>query len=723
MSIETGIGVDCISKEMIEQAEQEATSRTWGSAYDLKQPEGYSEEYTYSSNEKIDYFSGAPLGQLVYDRTYSRVKNDGSKEDWRDTAHRVAVGNCSFVDPKFIEPGELEELEELIVSRQMIPAGRHLWVTGVPGRQFTQNCHVSGFETGFADHCAFTFSELMKGGGVGSNYSSRYLETLTPLSSVAVRFVCNPQHADFESLLPLLGHNELFDPPQGFTFRIPDSREGWVEALSILLDAASNGGNITILYDVSDVRPQGSPIRGFGGISSGPVPLVKLLGEVAKLTYVGMDTVSGRNTNLVAITPELAMKVDHLIAGAVIAGNVRRSARMSIMHWKDPFILWFLDCKSDHTDHWSTNISVEVDNEFFKDLLDENSVASYIYERVIDGMVRDGEPGFYNSSLASEGESTHLGATNPCGEMPLESWESCNLGHVNLAFGADEDHRRSFRLMARFLLRATFCDIQDPKQRSVVDRNRRIGVGFFGLQEWLGVRGIPYSQYVQHGILADNLTDWFNIVREEANQYADDMGINRPVKCTTLAPTGTIAKLVGAAESMQCIYAKYYLRRVRYSDNDPELVNLMKAGIPLEYDLVTPGTLVASFPCEDPILTRIPIELIEEQHDISIETMLEMQAFVQRYYADNAISLTTNIPTYEVGSPEYKETRDRLSRVIKKFLPHIKGTTVFPEASRPQSPIERITQGEYESMVKANMNAGTSDQLLDDCQSGACPIR
>jgi ribonucleoside-triphosphate reductase len=612
--------------------------------------------------ENIDYFSGAPLGQLVYDRTYSRVKEDGSKETWADTVKRVVEGNLAFVDERFHEPGEKEALTELFLSRQMIPAGRHLWVTGVPGRQFTQNCHVSGFETGFADHCAFTFSELMKGGGVGSNYSSRYLETLTPLSSVVVRFVCNTQHADFEALLPLLGHNELFDPQQGFVFRIPDSREGWVEALSVLLDAASNGGGITIIYDVSDVRPQGSPIKGFGGISSGPVPLVKLLGDVAKLLPDPL-----MHDSPVPITPELAMKVDHLIAGAVIAGNVRRSARMSIMHWNDPSILWFLDCKADHTDHWSTNISVEVDNDFFKELLDEKSVASYIYERVIDGMVRDGEPGLYNSSLASQGESTHLGATNPCGEMPLESWESCNLGHINLAFGTDEDHRRSFKLMARFLLRATFCDIQDPKQRSVVDRNRRIGVGFFGLQEWLGLRGISYSQYLRHGILADNLSDWYNIVREEANRYADELGINRPVKCTTLAPTGTIAKLVGTSESMQCIYSKYYLRRVRYSDNDPEIINLMKAGIPLEYDLVTPGTLVASFPCEDPILTRIPEELVEEQHDISIETMLEMQAFVQRYYADNAISLTTNIPAYEVGTPEYHETRDRLSRVIKKF--------------------------------------------------------
>lgn len=694
--------------------------------------------------EKIDYFTGAPLGQLVYDRTYSRIKEDGSKETWADTVRRVVKGNLSFVDSKYIELGEEEALTELFLNRQMIPAGRHLWVTGVPGRQFTQNCHVSGFETGFADHCAFTFSELMKGGGVGSNYSSRYLETLTPLSSVAVRFVCNPQHADIEALLPFLG-NETFDSPDSFFFRIPDSREGWVEALQLLLDASTNGGiefckkcscrkvpglleamicyhewelkPVIIVFDVSDVRPQGSPIRGFGGISSGPLPLVKLLHGVAALITEKQVSVTP-DYKLTPITPPFAMEIDHLIAGAVIAGNVRRSARMSIIHWNDPFILWFLDCKADHTDHWSTNISVEIDNEFLKELLDEKSAASFIYERVIDGMVRDGEPGFFNSSLASVGERTHIGSTNPCGEMPLESWESCNLGHINLAFGTLDDHRRSFRLMARFLLRATFCDIQDPKQREVVGRNRRIGVGFFGLQEWLGLRGIPYSNFNRYGILADHLTEWYDIVRSEVDRYADELGINRPVKCTTLAPTGTIAKLAGTAESMQCSYAKYYIRRVRYSENDPEVINLIKSGVEIEKDLYTPGTIVASFPCEDPILTRVPEEYVEEQHEIPFELILELQALIQRYYADNAISCTVNIP-----ADTSQESRDRLSLAIRKFLPHIKGTTVFPEASRPQSPIERITKDQYHSMVKANMNAGTSEQLLEDCQGGACPIR
>lgn len=660
---------------------------------------------------ETDYFFGAPLGQLVYDRTYARVKEDGSKERWPDTVRRVVDGNISFVDSKHIEPGEREELFDLLLNRQMIPAGRHLWVTGVTGRAFTQNCHVAGFETGLSEHCAFVFSELMKGGGVGANYSSRYLSALTPLSGVEVRFVCSDEHADYQVLQPLLA-GEWFKEDCIY-FNVPDSREGWVESLTILLNAAQNGGG-NILFDVSDVRPQGSPIKGFGGISSGPYPLVKLLHAVAELTRVRPESLSE-----VPVTPALCMEIDHLIASAVIAGNVRRSARMSIMHWNDPFIKWFLQCKADHLNHWSTNISVEIDNEFFAELLDEDSHASDVYRLVVEGMLINGEPGFYNSSLASQGERSHIGATNPCGEMPLESWESCNLGHINLAFGTSSDHGRAFRLMARFLLRATFCDIQDPKQRDVVERNRRIGVGFFGLQEWLGLRGIKYSEFYRHGILADHLTDWYNTVRNEADRYADELGINRPIKVTTIAPTGTIAKLAGTSEGMQPIYAKYYLRRVRYAENDPEVEKLKANGIDLEPCIYSSGTLVASFPCEDPILSRVPEEFVEEQHEIDPTVLLELQALIQRYYCDNAISLTIN---YDPSS--YSLDKVKLEAAIRKSLPHIKGVTVFPEASRPQSPIERISRDQYLSMVKSQeINAGTSDMLLDECVGGACPIR
>src|SRR5690606_39320506 len=80
-----------------------------------------------------------PIGENVYDRTYSRRKSDGTKETWEETVRRVVDGNLSLVDSKYHLKGEREELFNLITNFKAIPAGRHLWVTGVPGRQFLFN--------------------------------------------------------------------------------------------------------------------------------------------------------------------------------------------------------------------------------------------------------------------------------------------------------------------------------------------------------------------------------------------------------------------------------------------------------------------------------------------------------------------------------------------------------------------------------------------------------
>jgi hypothetical protein len=79
--------------------------------------------------------------------------------------------------------------------------------------------------------------------------------------------------------------------------------------------------------------------------------------------YGGMRGLVSRSSIARQLSALDAMDIDHAIARCVVAGNVRRSARMSIKHWLDPDILDFIGCKADTGAHWSTNISVEVDFE------------------------------------------------------------------------------------------------------------------------------------------------------------------------------------------------------------------------------------------------------------------------------------------------------------------------------------------------------------------------
>jgi ribonucleoside-triphosphate reductase len=393
-----------------------------------------------------------PIGQEVYERTYQRVKSNGEKETWEDTVRRVVTGNTGLVSEQYIEANEREKLFDLIYNFKAIPAGRHLWVSGVPGRQFLFNCHRAAFTKDLADHNTFTFDELMKGGGVGANYSQRYIKDIPAINNrVDVHIVCEETHPDYESMKAANVLSQDFSPHWDGCYRVEDSREGWVDSVNELMwgfftEEDPNTVN-TFVVDVSIVREAGARIRGFGGTASGPIALAQMLMNTARV----INAAHGRVLN-----PLEHMDIDHEIACCVVAGNVRRSARMSILSWQDDYIFDFITCKIDSGKHWTTNISVEIDDLFFLALKKKNHElhehAKAVYKAVIAGMLENGEPGFYNISLASVGEVGDVGSTNPCGEIALEEWENCNLGHVDISQFHDdfEGAKEAFRLMTRF---------------------------------------------------------------------------------------------------------------------------------------------------------------------------------------------------------------------------------------------------------------------------------
>lgn len=646
-----------------------------------------------------------PQGREVFERTYSRRKEDGSFETWFDTASRVVDGNLGLVPEEYHELNEREKLFDLIYNFRAIPAGRHLWTSGVPGRQFNRNCHRAGFSESLSEHFTFLFDELMKGGGVGANYSSEFLQLAPPiLGEVDVQFRMSPKHPDYHELLN--GDIQLNQAStwnqQANVWTIDDSREGWVDALGFLIDSYLNDEKSIVIFDLSLVRARGELIRGFGGTASGPGPLAEALLATAEV----FNKVEGQH-----LAPLEAMAVDHAIAGCVVAGNIRRSARMSILHWMDDSIFEFIDCKKDHIHHWTTNISVEVDDAFFAGLADGNEHALKVFEKVTASMLHNGEPGFYNSSLASVGERADVRATNPCGEIALENEESCNLGHVNLSdFAYDVTGAfEAFRLMSRFLVRATFAPLTNEKQQAVEARNRRIGVGFFGFQEWLGELGLKYSESSSNLLVAELLSSFKSIVIEGSDSYADQLGIPRPIKHTTVAPTGTIAKLPGTTEGGHPVYARYYERRVRYAANDSKLVDLAKDH-EIEDCIYSPDTKVVVFHTRDAILDKVDESLVEQANEISATDMLAVQAMIQKFYADNAVSFTVNIdPTTEI---------EELREAIRTNLPYLKGTTIMPDESRPQSPYTRISHEQWDAATDHEVGQG-----FDECASGSCPVR
>ena len=643
-----------------------------------------------------------PLGEEVYKRTYSRVKADGFNERWHETVERTVRGNVELAG--LLGSGEFTEAEirEAIEDMRIIPAGRHLWASGADSGLGLFNCHRAGWGPELSDHFTFTFDQLMLGGGVGANYSSEYLVDLPPIVRVPeVEIILSKDHPDWDSFQDAGIRAEA--STRAIPFYVENSREGWVDALRYLLEVAELGSVAILPFDLSDVRGYGEPIKGFGGTASGPLSLALMLQNVAEVLDVG------------TLTPLQAMSVDHEIAACVVAGNVRRSARMSIVHWRDPYALEFLECKSDPSKHWSTNISLEVDSDFWVSIEEEDPYALSILAILSKGMLENGEPGIYNSSLASAGERGDVRASNPCGEIALEEWEQCCLGHINLAHPAHlksgAELERSFRMMGAFLVRATLAPSSDARQEEVKNRNRRVGVGFFGFQEYLASKGVLYSEAEGNPGIVQDLIRWRMAARLSADAEADRLHVNRPIKATTIAPTGTIAKLPGTTEGIHPVYARHFIRRVRYANGSPSLALLVDRGHPVEADHYTANTSVVSFYVEDSAVAKYG-SLIEDVTDLSLGAMLSAQMLVQSVYADNAVSYTVNI------APD-QYTVAELAAALTIYGPFLKGTTVFPDLSRPQSPMERITEGQY----RAAINHEIGQSIDDNCSSGACPVR
>ncbi|WJN63144.1 ribonucleotide reductase [Streptomyces phage phiScoe44] len=685
-----------------------------------------------------------PTGQTVYERTYSRTKANGEKETWPETVARVVEGNLSLVyGPRagwdVTVSQEAEKLTSYMERFAILPAGRHLWASGVKGRQYLFNCHVSGWGETLAKHFEFTFLRLMEGGGVGANYSSKYLMPFgTPRRELDVHIVCDPTHPDYAEMQSAGLLSSEYDSDWDGAFEVEDSREGWADALVDLIDTFMTDDEVkhrARVYDVSRVRGKGARLKTFGGTASGPAPFGRMMQEIGKVLSRASDVDRFKTDPLLSvptwwITPTEAMEIDHAIAECVVSGGNRRSARMAICHWRDPFVREFLDCKVDGSKHWTTNISVEIDSAFTEALAKGHESAVDVHRAVVEGMLRNGEPGYWNSTLSNEGEVGQVIATNPCGEIALEAWENCNLGHVNLdAFapsvkGGEFDEagmKEAHALVARFLIRATYGDVNDEGQAAKLAANRRIGVGHFGVQGFLAKSGVRYST-APFSFMPSLLEDLYEVVREEARDYAFELRIPEPVKVTTVAPTGTIAKMPGVTEGIHPIYGRTFLRRVRFSLADADQAASVDRFFAQGYAVDTcvydqsGNTVVVTFPTKDKLVAEVEAmgydaDLVESADELTLDQMLSFQAMYQGSWADNAVSFTANVP-------EGLDV-DETMAVIQSWLPHLKGTTIMVDGTREQAPYERISEEEFNQYELTRIEDSTDEE----CSTGACPVR
>lgn len=295
------------------------------------------------------------LGYIIYLRTYARKKEDGTLESIWETVRRFTEGNFQIEVKRLIEIGKWDKQahDELMVKMERFyhlafnlvgtPPGRGWWMSGTEYAERVgdaeNNCwgvsmrpqdymDGTGNKVSFAP--AFTFDQAMKGGGVGVNIQRKYVSQIPKVNNkVSLKIDVTPTHADIETLKAMDNvHVYRTSTTEGYTYfndnvimyTVDDSRQGWANALRYVIDAHYEGKTEVIL-DLSFIRPHGALIKGFGGIASGPAPLVTMLNRVN-------DIINNRVGDFVTST-EWGDVIQN-IGCCVVAGNVRRTALILI---------------------------------------------------------------------------------------------------------------------------------------------------------------------------------------------------------------------------------------------------------------------------------------------------------------------------------------------------------------------------------------------------------
>lgn len=457
-----------------------------------------------------------------------------------------------------------------------------------------------------------------------------------------------------------------------FLLKAEDSREGWGELVNVAIQALTTGGGVGTEY--SDIRPRGTPIKRYGGTASGPISLMAMVNEVARHVMSGGKRRSALWAGLVWNHPD----IEELIKAKDWQTGVRA---LKEADFNFPAILDM------------TNISVRLDDAFFKAVKKDEQVQD-LYYRICKSMCKSGEPGF---SIDVNGDSNDI-LRNPCTEVVSSlSGDCCNLGSVNFSrIDSIEELERVTRIGTQFLYRGTFTGwLPHPKFQEVRESHRRIGLGLMGLHEWCILND---QSYEPSGRLGEWLTTWKTASEHQVRKEASALGSVVPAGIRAIAPTGTIGIIAETTTGIEPIFCVAYKRRWLGADQRWQSTYVID---PTAQRLIDNHGVLP--------------DDIEDSVSLSknVERRIAMQAFVQDF-VDQAISSTINLP--EWGEPGNNNAKE-FSRTLLKYLPRLRGITVYPDGSRPGQPITPI---KYET-AKRHTDV-KFEEAEDRCQGGVCGI-
>lgn len=609
--------------------------------------------------------AGNAVGEIIFLRTYSRLKEDGTKETWVDVCERVINGMYSLQkdhaktnrlpwnDAK--AQASAKEAFHRLFELKWTPPGRGLWVMGtdIVNKQRNsaalQNCSFVSTSSMTKLDPAKPFAFLMEASMLG----------------VGVGFDDKGADKDFT----------IYEPQKGEEYVIPDTREGWVESTSAIINAYLRPDTKAPVFRYEEIRPEGTPIKTFGGTAAGADPLIKLHNYVSKI----FDGRAGEK-----LTRRDIADLGNLIGVCVVSGNVRRSAELLIGRIEDDEFLNLKNAEAfpERNSYdpaapgwgWMSNNSVEA------------SVGTDL-SKIIDGIARNGEPGVvwmdvtrkYGRLADPENNKDWRAAGyNPCAEQSLESMECCTLVETYLnRHDSLDDYKRTLKFAYLYAKTVTLLPTHWEETNAIMQRNRRIGTSMSGVANFADLRGLP--------VLRNWMDEGYKTVQAYDKSYSEWLGIRESIKTTTVKPSGTVSILAGESPGVHWTPGgKYFLRTIRFGNNDPMLPLFKMANYRVEPAAESPATTsVVFFPVKS--------NSLRSEREVSIYEKMALAATAQRYWSDNSVSVTISF------DPESEAKA--IGTALHMYDGQLKTVSFLPmdPTSYPQMPYTQSTEEEYES--------------------------
>jgi len=641
------------------------------------------------------------LGEITFIRTYSRMKEDGTKERWHEVCRRVIEGMYS-VQKNHAKDNRLpwndnkaqksaQEAFQRMFELKWTPPGRGLWAFGTPmtmekrNSSSLQNCAmVSTRDLDRNDPgalFAWVMDALMLGIGVG-------FDTLGQDKKMSIYAPTEPASI----------------------YEIPDTREGWVESVRLLINSflRQNQSIQEFTYDL--IRPLGAPIKGFGGVASGPAPLIELHTRIRNV----IGSRAGEFLDSRAI-----VDIVNLIGTCVVSGNVRRSATLALGTPEDE---GFINLKNPEVFPDRNSYDPEKPGWAW---MSNNSISATVgtkYEDYVDLIADNGEPGFIWLDVAREYgrlkdapdyKDSRIMGFNPCAEQPLESYELCTLVEVHLnRHESKEDFLKTLKFAYLYGKTVTLMPTHWQQTNGIMQRNRRIGTSLTGIASFADNSGLP--------ALREWMDEGYQKIRHYDHKYSEWLCVRESVRVTTVKPSGSVSLLSGATPGVHWgPGGEFYLRAIRFGNTDPMMHLFKAAGYKIEDDVVSANTSVVYFP--------VASGHKRAEKQVSLFEKIGLAATAQKYWSDNGVSVTLSF--------DKEEETKFIAPALNMYEGQLKAVSFLPMGNKtyPQQPYTEISREAYNAYVgtigkidwsaiydgKDNLDAESEKY----CSTDACEIK